>query len=380
MLFYNYHGHSTHCNCVPAGLEVHPPTYGYPTDCPTCCHTAPQGLRPLIDVELWHSILRGIPTPLPAAPPTYSWHYCVCGQRFRTPEARDSHTYTTHSYGSHGPFPDELAHAGGSYIILDLHTGNILKHRAVRLPTPGIAGYNSTHGECETWRIAMIDVRALPLTPTKGRFFLTTDSQSTESTVHTMVEQQPTLSASHKSPMAQISISMRSAYLAARHHTPVIIKTSQYNKEHNRTHDDDSIGDPSLALIINANAINDLAAKRASTYVDYDAVIPPPVDGPAPPYPPTDFGAAADTRGSPGGPGMGTKVYYSFKGVKIDVPPRDLAHRIAAEEQAAFLRESPGTTSDTARLLHAGRLSRTVASKIAAQLTPHEPPPLEREP
>ena len=251
-----------------------------------------------------------------------------------------------------------------------MHTGNILKHRAVRLPTPGIADYNSTHGESETWRIATSDIRELPPNPTKDRFFLTTDSQSTESTVHTMVEQQPTLSTSHKSPMAQISISMRSAYLATRYHTPIIITTTQYNNEHNRTHDDDSFGDPSQALIINANAINDLAAKRASTYVDYDAVIPPPVDGPAPPYPPTDFGAAADARGSPGGPGMGTKVYYSFKGVKIDVPPRDLAHRIAAEEQAAFLRESTGITSDTARLLHAGRLSRTVASKIPAQLSP----------
>ena len=77
---------------------------------------------------------------------------------------------------------------------------------------------------------------------------------------------------------------------------------------------------------------------------------------------------------------MGTKVYYSFKGVKIDVPPRDIAHRIAAEEQAAFLRESSGIMSDTARLLHAGRLSRTVASKIPAQLTPAALGTLEREP
>ena len=112
LLFYSYHGHSTHCNCVPTGLEIHPPTYGYPTDCPIRCHTAPQGLRPLVDVELWHSILRGIPTPLPAEPPTYSWHYCVCGRRYRTPAARDSHIYTTHNYGNHGPFPDKIARAG----------------------------------------------------------------------------------------------------------------------------------------------------------------------------------------------------------------------------------------------------------------------------
>jgi hypothetical protein len=136
------------------------------------------------DERLWRSLLRTHKKRLAEDKDPKSIHACLCGFVSRSLPDRDAHISETLDDKQHGIFFDELPAGGGSFVLMDLNTNEIVKTGWMRIPSASTTLLHSTSAEPETARrAALISILDKIIPPGKS-VMISTDSQAFEKTFH----------------------------------------------------------------------------------------------------------------------------------------------------------------------------------------------------
>jgi hypothetical protein len=270
---------------------------------------------------------------------------------------RDSHVNETLDDKQHGIFFDELPIGGGSFVLVDLRSNEVVKTGWIRIPSTSTTLLHSTSAETETARVGVL-LSLLDLNIPKGcSILISTDSQAFAKTYDNLIGGSPTVSESLKSKSGHEAESFRSVTrVGAQQDTLVTLRWNH----HERTR---IISDSGFqTLEVRLNFVNDYGADFGKKLLNTNPDSPVPIT--------EDFGSSGDRRAHRPSQGLYYPLLFTYKGLIMHT----ITKAFIAELQSArnlILESEPGSMSGTlARHIRNGNVDAKLSAEYREQ-APH---------
>jgi len=304
------------------------------------------------DERLWRSLLRTHKKRLAEDKDPKSIHACLCGFVTRSLPDRDAHINETLDDKQHGIFFDELPAGGGSFVLMDLNTNEIVKTGWMRVPSTSTTLLHSTSAETETARRAILRSIIDKNIPPGKSIMISTDSQAFEKTFHSLITGSPTVSQSLKS---------NSGHEAETFRTIIKLGKAQGSDiglqwtHHERTRPIDDSGFQSLE--VRMNFVNDFGADFGKKLKSCDADIP------------EDFGSSGDHRAHRPIIGSYYPIIFTFQGLTIHHITKQFISEIQSARNLILLSDPDSQSGTVTRHIRNGRIDPSLSSEFRAQAT-----------